>query len=422
MRKFYYIVSLAMTAGLFAGCSNDTAGTEEIIPQETVDGSINNATRAFPEDDGAKKLNSKPATRFWQILQGVDESFPFRRAGYQIEDHQYREIKQFTDELMVEKNATTETEKYRAIWNWIAQNVEYNNDLNPAYGNDPYEVFINKRCVCQGYANILNVMLYSQDIAVININGILQGYGGHAWNYACIDGTWQVCDPTNGGEFKAAEVYSYWEWLIPYSADGNFLETPEYAYNYTECHLNLNVVKQADDAMTVPFGVTLNDGKRYQVSAFSPSEPLPDNVRELYIGTNIESLGEAYIGLKEYGPNVEVAYVDPNNKKLQSYEGVVYKKGSEEPLYIPAAMKVLKLQPVDVVGKNFVYDHAGIEEITIADGTKRMEAWAVEQCPNLKVAYVPIDTELDEKAFTDVHPDFQIIRQDHTGIKNIWAD
>lgn len=422
MRKLYYIVPLAMAAGLFVSCGNDTAGTEEIIPKEAVDGSLENTTRAFPEDDGAKRLLSQPVRMFWQILQGVDETFPRRRAGYQIEDAQYEEIKQFTDKLVADNNASSETQKFRAIWNWITENIKYNNSLDPAYGNEPYDVFVNKICVCQGYANILNVMVYSQGIDVINVNGFLGNIGGHAWNYVRLNGTWWVYDPTNGGEFKASETSKYMDWLMPFSADGNFLETPEYAYNYTECMLNLNVVKKADDAMTVPFSVTLNNGIRYKVMSFSPSEPLPDNVRELYIGSNIESLGNSFIGLKDNAPNVEAVYVDPNNKYLESFDGVVYNKGGEEPLYIPTAMKKLVLRPLDIIGKNHVFDHAGIEEIVISDGTKRLEAWAVEKCPNLKVAYVPMDTELDENAFMDVHPDFEIIRMDHTGIKDILAD
>ena len=421
MKKLYYIFSMALAAGLFAGCTNDTVGIEETTPQKAVDSSLGNTTRAFPEDDGSKALTGQPVRMFWQILQGVDESFPRRRASYQIEDFQYEEIKEFTDNLIAEKNATTETDKYKAIWNWVTSNIKYNTKLNPAYKNTPYDVFINKKCVCQGYANILNVMLHTQGIDVINVNGELVGYGAHAWNYVRYDGTWYVADPTNGGEFKASVTSGYQDWLVPYSADGNFLETTDYAYNYTESKLNLNVVKHADDAMMVPFSVTLANGKRFRVTSFSPSEPLPANVRELYIGSNIESLGVSYVGLKEHAPNVEAAYVDSNNKNLKSYEGVVYSRNEKEPVYIPAAMKVLKLQPVDVMEKNHIFDHNGIEEIVIPDGTKRMEAWAVEKCPNLKVAYVPTTTEVDENAFADVHPDFQIIRQDQTGMKPVWA-
>lgn len=422
MRNLYRIVSLAMAAGLFVSCSNDTAGIGEINPKETVDNPLDNTPQTFPEDDGAILLNGKPEEMFWDILQGADETFPRRRAGYQIEERQYEEIKQFTDDLIAEKEATTEAEKYNVIWNWVREKIRYNTEHNPSYGNEPYDVFINRVCVCQGYANILNVMLYSQGIDVINVNGMLGTIGAHAWNYVRIDGEWWVSDPTNGGQHKAANLSAYTDFLMPFSADGNFLDTPEYAYNYIETLLNLNVVKTADDAMTVPFSVVLNNGKRYRVTSFSPTEPLPANVQELYIGSNIESLGISFIGLKQFAPNVKAAYVAPDNRYLESHDGVVYNKGGEEPLYIPAAMKVLKLQPLEVIGKNHVFDHAGIEEIIIANGTKSLDAWAVEKCPNLKVAYVPLDTEIDENAFADVHPSFHIVRVDPVGIKNVWAD
>lgn len=425
MRKLYYIVSLAMTAGLFVSCSSDLAETDEIIPQETVDSSLDGTTRTFPENDGALPLRGNPENNFWKILQGADDAFARRRpVSYQIEDFQYDEIKEFTDQLIAEKGATTETEKYRAIWNWVGDNVKYNTTLNPAYSNEPYDVFINKVCVCQGYANIMSVMLLSQGIDVINVNGLLQAWAAHAWNYVRTDGTWRVCDRTNGLEYIASSTTSYKDVLTPIAADGNFLETEKYGFNYTEGYLNLNVVKQADDAMVIPYSVTLNDGKKYRVASFSPSEPLPGNVRELYFGTNIESLGTSFIGLKSNAPGVEVAYVDPKNSSFESYNGVVYYKrgkGGPEPVYIPAAMKKLVLRAEEVIEKNHIYDHQGIEEIVIANGTKRLEAWAVEKCPNLKVACVPMDTEIDENAFADVHPDFEIVRMDQTGIKDVWA-
>lgn len=417
MKKNYYIASLVLAAGLFVGCTNDTSGIDDIIPSEITDGS----TRAFPVNDGAEELQGSAAAMFWQILQGVDDAFPRRRASYKITNEQYEKIKDFTDELVATR--TTESQKYRAIWIWITENIKYNHDSSTPYSNEPYDVFINKICICQGYANLLSVMLHTQEIDVINVNGFLNPYGGHAWNYVRHGGRWWLSDPTNSIEHKAENVSGYQEMFEIYSADGNFLETDQYAYNFNDKLLNLNAVYDAEDAMMVPFSVTLNNGKSYQVTAFSPTEYLPENVREIYFGSNIKNLRlNGIVGLYEYGPNVEAAYVDPANTSLYSHAGVVYSHNIEEPLYIPAAMKKLRLMPEEVIGKNYVLDHAGIEEIIVANGTKKLEAWAVEKCPNLKVAYVPLDTDLDPDAFVDVHPDFQIIRQEQTGIKDILAD
>lgn len=421
MKKAYHIVLLVMAAGCFVGCSNDTSGIDEVVPTETTGNASDDLTRNFPLDNGAEELKGSEAEKFWQILQGVDDEFPRMQASYKITLAQYSEIKDFTDELL--EGRTTESQKYRAIWLWITKNIKYNTEYDPGFSNEPYDVFINKKCICQGYANLMNVMAHTQGIDVINVNGFLSTIGGHAWNYVRHGGKWWLSDPTNGIEHKAENISDYKDMYIPYSADGNFLETPEYAYNFTGASINLNVVKEAEDAMMVPFSITLNNESRYRVTSFSPSESLPDNVREIYIGSNIVSLSNNNIvGLKDNAPNVNAAYVDPTNQTLHSYAGVVYRRDMEEPLYIPAAMKTIELMPLEVIGKNHIFDHKGIEEVIIANGTKRLEAWAVEKCPNLKVAYVPIDTELDENAFADVHPDFQIIRQNQTGIKDILAD
>lgn len=422
MKKIYYIVSLALAAGMLAGCSNETSGVEEIVPTETT-GNNKEITRNFPENNGAEELTGNEVEKFWKLLQGADAEFSRRRASYSITDEQFEEIKEFTTDMLKKRHATTETQKYEGIWNWIRTNIKYNTTLNPYYSNEPYEVFKNKVCVCQGYANIMSVMALSQGIEVINVNGILQGYGGHAWNYVRYNNTWKSIDPTNGGQYTASATGTYDNWLIPYSADGNLLETSQYGYSFKDAMLNLNEVKEADYVMLVPFSVTLNNDKSYQVSCFSPSKPLPENVREIYFGTNIKSLGsEGNVGLKEFAPNVEAAYVDPNNTSLYSYEGVVYKFNVDEPEYIPAAMKKIKLQPMQVIGKNLIFDHSGIEEMVVANGTKEIQAWAVEKCPNLKVAYIPLGTKVDENAFDLVHKDFHIVWQDQTGIREITAD
>jgi hypothetical protein len=71
------------------------------------------------------------------------------------------------------------------------------------------------------------------------------------------------------------------------------------------------------------------------------------------------------------------------------------------------------------MGKNYVVNISGMEELIIAPGTKKLEAYAVENCPKLRRAYVPDDTEIDEKAFYSVHPDFEIVRGDLTSISQI---
>ena len=81
-------------------------------------------------------------------------------------------------------------------------------------------------------------------------------------------------------------------------------------------------------------------------------------------------------------------------------------------MYIPAAMKRIEMLPLETIGKNVIYNHNGVEEIVIPNGCKLIEPWAVENCPNLKKAYVPKETDVKKNAFYNVHPDFEIIYTD----------
>lgn len=78
--------------------------------------------------------------------------------------------------------------------------------------------------------------------------------------------------------------------------------------------------------------------------------------------------------------------------------------------------------PIKKIEKNMVYRKNGIESVIIAPGTKTIDDWAFENCPNLKVAYIPEDVQVAKNAFYHVHKDFKIIRGDFTNIPQIKAD
>ena len=209
MKKNYYILSLALATGLLASCSNDINGTGDIIPNEPTEQPAANLTRAFPEDDGAKSLPGMPAEKLLHILQGADSAFSIRMGNFKVPtDEQYQEIKAFTDELVVGR--TNDAQKYVKIFDYVYKNVKY---ADGYVSNEPYDVFLNKKAVCQGYANLLNVMLHTQGIPVINANGWLNSgaFMGHAWNYAYYSGAWRLSDPTNSLEYKAEELDKYFE-------------------------------------------------------------------------------------------------------------------------------------------------------------------------------------------------------------------
>ena len=426
MKKIYYILPLALAAGMFSSCSNDLAGTEEMLPIENVQKPESDITRAFPEDDGAKALSGMPAEKLWALLPGADSTFATTATAYgEMTTSMYNEIKEFADALLAKEKNPSVARIHRVLFDWIVKNIKYT-EAN-GVSQEPYDVFTTKKAVCQGYANLLSVMARTQGLHIITVNGYMNhnnSFFGHAWNYVQLNnGDWWVSDPTNNILVKGEKLEEYKNQFLPTDVVGNIYENELIAVNFAKESLNLNEVKLAEESFVVPFSVTLNDGKKHQITSFSPKVDLPETIKEIYLGSNIQSLGgDGTYGLRDHAPYVEAAYVDPNNKFLESHNGIVYMRDNNEPVYIPTAMKSVTLKFTETIGKNYLYNHQGVEEFHVPAGTKKLEDWAVEKCPNLKVAYIPVDTEVSEKAFVDCHPDFQIIRQDQTGIKDVIAD
>jgi hypothetical protein len=349
---------------------------------------------SFAPDDGSSALSGSSAQNVAKLLAHTGPSVVKGMGEMQIADAEYQEIKAFTDQLV--DGIAKPMEVYQTIFRWIVNNISYQAGF---VDNNPYPVFKTHKAVCQGYANLLNVMLHSQGIPALNANGMLTPLGGHAWNYVYLD-EWYVSDPTNAGHFRMDEPDTY-QHLVPLMIDADLFEDEHFVYRFYEEHLSIRRVKKSGRQLIVPFGTN-----GFQVSAFNPSEPLPDGVEEVYIGRNILSLGEHFLGLGAYAPSVKHAFVDSANPRLVGYGQVVYR--DNWPYYVPACATVIQFQPIATLGKNFIKDHAHLETVVIQSGTKKMEAYAFENCPNLRMAIIPEETLVDARAFDGVHPEFKI--------------
>ena len=262
-------------------------------------------------------------------------------------------------------------------------------------------------------------MLHGQDVPAMVVNGYLQSGiydgmlsgGGHAWNYVCCDGIWYVSDPTNGGQNKMSEINSYKTWLAPTSMDVIVSKEYDCWIDFNECRLNICRVTGTGSTFVTPYSVY-----GFKVTSFSPNQELPSNIREIYIGANIESLGQGVIGLANHAKSVEYAHVDSRNENFIGHAGAVYcstKYSPDDvyksidrnvPIYIPAALKRIELYAVEA-GSGIEYDkesiknHDAVEEIVFPKETKKICGYAVEKCPNLKVVYVPKGATVENGAF-----------------------
>ena len=340
MKTFHFLFILCLQALLLISCGSDS-NDEPVAPPTpepekpsyiTGINAIVSPTGTFAKDDGASALDGSSAKNVARLLEKSGPDIIKGMGNINISEAQYKEIKTFTDKLVEGKDDVMDI--YREIFKWITVNIKY---ASGYVDNDPYPVFQTKQAICQGYANLLTVMLHSQDIPCMNANGMLNPVGGHAWNYVWLD-EWYVSDPTNNGHFRMADFESN-KHLDPMSLDAVLFEDEHFVFNFYERHLNLRQVKQSGKQLTVPFSTN-----GFKVTSFNPVTNLPSEVEEIYIGKNIETLGESIIGLNQHAPSVKYAYVDKENKKMESYGQVVYR--NDIPYYVPASAETIQFKGI----------------------------------------------------------------------------
>ena len=395
----------------------------------------------FATPDRSEYLNQSPTGNGTfganKVLQVMDPQVALTLSDYpELTKEQFEEIKAKATEIT--QGAKNQTEALHRIHDYLVKNITYDNHGNGAElskggdANSPYNAFINKTCVCQGYANLLRVMAISQGIPSVSLNGDLYQYGnivgGHAWAAALADGKWIIEDPTNGNFYPISSTEKYagdlqTHWISPAAFEKDGL-----VFDYFEKMLNVAEVKSNEPILTVPFSYEYDTKKHksFRVNSFNPHKNLPDGVKQIYLGENIISLGTGLVGLLRYGNNVEAVHVAPKNRVFCSEDGVVYryhnvnnKRVIDQLVYIPLQKKSLKLLPMKKLEKNTVTGCPELETVYIASGTEVIEAYAFELCPKLKTVYLPEDCKVEEGAFAERDKAVQLVRGKATGIPRV---
>ncbi len=138
-------------------------------------------------------------------------------AGLQIRDN---DIEQLTDTLTAP--FTTEMEKARAVFIWVAEHIAYDcgseNRLaaEPETAIDPLyytqvqlnNILTTRRTRCEGFAFLFKLMCNLAEIQCSQVEGFARFAGekvdpatvrpNHAWNAVCLDGAWHEVDVTAG--------------------------------------------------------------------------------------------------------------------------------------------------------------------------------------------------------------------------------
>ena len=106
--------------------------------------------------------------------------------------------------LALTQNLKTEQEKFRVIFRWITDNIEYNKSAQNVVDAD--KIVRKNKTVCQGFSNLLKEMCNTVNIPceviagytkteVKDINKSLKKTD-HAWNCVQLYGTWYLVDVT----------------------------------------------------------------------------------------------------------------------------------------------------------------------------------------------------------------------------------
>ena len=105
----------------------------------------------------------------------------------------------------------TDIEKLHAIYDWIIENVTYDDVLYRQVARDEEDlkkykgfylegVFDDHRAVCDGISKAFMVMARIEGIECVQVSGtsVISGVG-HAWNKVRLDNRWYIVDATGGG-------------------------------------------------------------------------------------------------------------------------------------------------------------------------------------------------------------------------------
>jgi len=140
----------------------------------------------------------------------------------------------------LQRNAHSDIEKARAIYIWITNNINYDdNGFNSGiYPDNSAQAVLNSRkAVCDGFSNLYLALGQAMGLTIAKVGGYSKGYGyydgmkfkkaDHAWNVIKISGRWRIFDATwghgsadnvNGKLVSTKRCSNYWFNVDPYEA------------------------------------------------------------------------------------------------------------------------------------------------------------------------------------------------------------
>jgi SH3-like domain-containing protein len=104
----------------------------------------------------------------------------------------------------------SDSDKVKAIYNWVINNVSYDYNKKPASGYVPDIVttYNTKKGICYDFAALFAAMLRSQGVPTKMCKGYASGVSGyHAWNEVYVNGAWHTVDTSYDSQVKGSSMY-----------------------------------------------------------------------------------------------------------------------------------------------------------------------------------------------------------------------
>lgn len=178
-RVLSLILALVLCVGLLpmaASAAKETTNARQVVAK-------------MPDNPGVPVFVDVTKSSFWP--QESSWKYPVS-----IEEV-YSQIEEVTLGLI--KGKSSDTEKAKAIFDWLNQNISYDYEayankapLSPA--QQAFYVFYRKTGVCEGYAQLTNLMNIIAGLPTAYIDG--KANMAHSWNAVYADGRWIYYDST----------------------------------------------------------------------------------------------------------------------------------------------------------------------------------------------------------------------------------
>jgi hypothetical protein len=137
---------------------------------------------------------------------GIDiKNFDYRRADSIALNFPKKKIKTVSEVAQIlTRDLTTDHEKFRAVFRWITDNIEYNKTASNVV--EAGKVVRKNKAVCQGFSNLLKEMCVAVNISCESITGFTKTEiadinkplkkTDHAWNCVKLYDKWYLVDVT----------------------------------------------------------------------------------------------------------------------------------------------------------------------------------------------------------------------------------